>query len=83
MYLAIYYVFFQRLRKFVSQQTQKKRPRSGNVQPALSAPKRGKRYGPKYMSNKGKNWYKKHTDASFCFDVCIDQDILAREFPKT
>lgn len=34
------------------------------------------------MSKEGKNLYKKHTEASYFSNVCIDLDSLDRESPK-
>ena len=31
----------------------------------------------------GRKEYKKHTESSYFFNVCIDSDSLAREFPQS
>uniref|UniRef100_M1DSN9 Uncharacterized protein n=1 Tax=Solanum tuberosum TaxID=4113 RepID=M1DSN9_SOLTU len=72
----------RRSRKEVATLSQKKRSRSGNVPLAHAVP-RGQtwRFGAKVVTKKGKAWYKKHTEASYFLDVCIDRDSLACEFP--
>ncbi|KAG5616546.1 hypothetical protein H5410_016370 [Solanum commersonii] len=34
------------------------------------------------VTKEGKAWYKKHTEATYFSDVCVDEDSLAREFPQ-
>lgn len=34
------------------------------------------------MVKEGKIWWKKHIEARYFSDVCIDRDSLAREFPR-
>ncbi|KAH0781965.1 hypothetical protein KY290_001563 [Solanum tuberosum] len=41
-----------------------------------------RRFGAKAVTKEGKAWYKKHTEASYFSDVCIDRDSLALEFPQ-
>ncbi|KAH0782160.1 hypothetical protein KY290_001758 [Solanum tuberosum] len=69
--------------KKVATSSHKKRARSGNVSLASAVPKgRTRRFGVKVVTKEGKAWYKKHTEASYFSDVCIDRDRLAREFPQ-
>ncbi|KAG5619827.1 hypothetical protein H5410_005045 [Solanum commersonii] len=63
--------------------SQKKRSRSGNVPLAPAVPRgQTRRFGAKVVTKEGKSWYKKHTEASYFSDACIDRDSLAREFPQ-
>jgi len=55
---------------------------SGNVQLAPAVHKgQTRRFGVKAVTKEGKAWYKKHTEASYFSDVCIDRDSLARIVP--
>ncbi|KAG5577163.1 hypothetical protein H5410_057297 [Solanum commersonii] len=62
--------------KKVATSRQKKRTQSGNV--PLAPPVRK---GQTRRTKEGKAWYKKHTEATYFSDVCIDRDRLSREFP--
>lgn len=39
-----------------------------------------RQFGLKVITNEGKTWWKKHTEARYFSDVCIDKDNLAWEF---
>ncbi|KAK4713833.1 hypothetical protein R3W88_019740 [Solanum pinnatisectum] len=68
--------------KEMATSSHKKRARSGNVPFAPVIPKGQTRwFEVKVVSKKRKAWYKKHTEASYFSDVCIDRESLAREFP--
>ncbi|KAG5605138.1 hypothetical protein H5410_026630 [Solanum commersonii] len=73
----------QRPGKAVAISSQKKRVRSvGSVPPTPAVPKgQNRQFGVKVVTKEGKAWWKKHTEALYFFDICIDRDSLAREFP--
>lgn len=72
----------QRPGKALAPLTHKKRLRRENIPLAPPAPKgNNKRYWAKVVPKEGKSWYKKHMEASYFSDVCIDRDSLACEFP--
>ncbi|KAG5577263.1 hypothetical protein H5410_057397 [Solanum commersonii] len=41
-----------------------------------------KRFGVKVVTKKGKAWWKKHNEASYLSDICIDKDSLAWELQQ-
>ncbi|KAG5599456.1 hypothetical protein H5410_030826 [Solanum commersonii] len=73
----------QRTGKKVATSSHRKHVRSGNVPLAPAVPKgQTRRFGVKFVTKEGKAWYKKHIEAIYFSDVCINRDNLAREFPQ-
>ncbi|KAH0679074.1 hypothetical protein KY284_020159 [Solanum tuberosum] len=73
----------QRPGKEVATSSSRKCVRSGNVPTEPVLPRgQTRRFGVKAVTKEGKAWYKKHTETTYFFDVCIDGDSLAREFPQ-
>ncbi|KAG5620955.1 hypothetical protein H5410_006173 [Solanum commersonii] len=69
--------------KKVAISSNRKRVQSGNVPPTPAFPRgQTRRFGVKVVTKEGKAWYKKHTDATYFSDVCVDEDNLARDFPQ-
>ncbi|KAG5595159.1 hypothetical protein H5410_036391 [Solanum commersonii] len=76
------------LKKIMDDQAQlaadRKRVRSGgNVPPAPAVHKgQTRRYRVRAVTKDRKAWWKKHIEARYFSDVCIDSDSLVREFPQ-
>ncbi|KAG5630283.1 hypothetical protein H5410_002000, partial [Solanum commersonii] len=70
--------------KKVTTSSHRKRVWRGDVPPALAVPRdRARQFGVKVVTKEGKVWYKKHTEASYFSNVCIDRDMsLVWEFPQ-
>ncbi|KAG5571634.1 hypothetical protein H5410_061400 [Solanum commersonii] len=69
--------------KEVATSGQKQCSRSRNVPLAPAVPRgQTRRFRANVVTKEGKTCYKKHIEASYFSDVCIDRDNLAREFPE-
>uniref|UniRef100_M1DVU1 Integrase core domain containing protein n=1 Tax=Solanum tuberosum TaxID=4113 RepID=M1DVU1_SOLTU len=59
--------------KEVATSSNRKHVRSGNVPPTPALPRdQTRRFGVKVVTKEGKAWYKKHIEATYFSDVCVD-----------